>query len=221
MDLAGYSPTVYGLSSTGSYGAVTNSGGTNSVLTVNQSGTALYSGQIADGATSKVALVKQGNGLLTLNGADNYSGGTTVYAGTLQLGFPDTGALGKGGLTVNGGMVDLQGNSLSPANGTALPSLAGTGGTISDSSTAAGTTLLSVSGASGATTFSGAIQNGPSGPRDRVPQVRREQPDARRKQQLQRRHERQWRRAGLRRQQRPANFRHGERQWRRAEHVEL
>ena len=91
--------------------------------------------------------------------ANTYSGGTIVSGGTLQLDVFSS--LGKGGLTVNGGLVNLHNVNLGVAFSNTLPYLAGSGGTISDSS-GPGTTLLSVSGASGATTFAGAIQNGPN-----------------------------------------------------------
>ncbi|WP_295132265.1 autotransporter domain-containing protein [uncultured Reyranella sp.] len=68
-------------------------------------------------------LYKQGEGLLVLSGLHDYLGGTTVNEGTLRLGagasLPSTGAL-----TVNGGVFDLNGNSLT------VGALSGAGGTI-------------------------------------------------------------------------------------------
>ena len=64
-------------------------------------------GSIAGGAP----LLKTGAGMLTINGANTFTGGTTLNAGTLQLG--NNSALGDpdGPLTVNGGTLDLGANS--------------------------------------------------------------------------------------------------------------
>ncbi len=64
-------------------------------------------------------LTKAGPGLLNLSGSNNYTGGTTIVAGTLQLG--STNAIGTNNLTVGGGTLDLAGNS------TAVKALNGTG----------------------------------------------------------------------------------------------
>ena len=149
-----------------------------------------------------------------------HSGGTTVSAGTLQLGAGNAVALGTGGLTVNGGLVDLQGNSLTFANGNALPSLAGTGGVITDSS-------------------SEHQQYPADGQPDRQHDLRRldHQRVARRgarpgkgrrragyafrQQYLRRRHDDQCWRVAVRHKQRPAHDWRGQRQWRRPAGVEL
>ena len=77
---------------------VMNSSSGLSVLTINNNaGTDTYSGVIglnaAAGSTyntqtagsGNIALVKTGGGTLTLSGSNNYTGGTTVSAGTLLL----------------------------------------------------------------------------------------------------------------------------------------
>ena len=93
--------------------------------------------------------------MLTLTAANTYNGGTTVNDGTLQLGNPS--ALGTGGLTVTGGELDLNANSVS------LLSLSGNGGTVSDESSSSGsaTVLTVVQGTT--TTFGGTIRDGLSG----------------------------------------------------------
>ncbi len=67
---------------------------------------------------------KNGLGLLTLSGANGYTGGTVVNAGTLQL-APGASLPSIGALVVNGGTMDFNGNNAT-VNG-----LAGLGGTIS------------------------------------------------------------------------------------------
>ena len=86
---------------------------------------------LADGATRHLALSFSG-GTLTLGSADTYSGGTTINAGTLTLG--NAMALGIGGLTMSGGILD----PLMPIRLLFL-ALSGAAGTITDNSVTAGT----------------------------------------------------------------------------------
>ena len=88
-------------------------------LTVNQAGATAFNGKIS-GVGS---LIKSGDGLLGLGGANSYTGGTIVNAGILQL-EPGGSLASTGPLTVNGGSFDLNGNSQT------VGSLSGTGGTI-------------------------------------------------------------------------------------------
>ncbi|MDC0598319.1 autotransporter domain-containing protein [Gammaproteobacteria bacterium] len=62
-------------------------------------GNATINAVIADGAGT--ALTKTGAGTLTLTGANTYSGGTTISAGTVQVSADNQ--LGSGTLTMNGG----------------------------------------------------------------------------------------------------------------------
>lgn len=55
------------------------------------------------------ALVKSGGGTLTLAGANRYSGGTRLEAGTLVAASPD--ALGRGDVEVRGGFLELLGGT--------------------------------------------------------------------------------------------------------------
>ncbi|RJG41438.1 autotransporter domain-containing protein [Mesorhizobium sp. DCY119] len=87
-------------------------------LTFDQTDDATVSNTISGSGT----LTKTGAGTLTLTGNNDYSGGTTVAAGTLQLG--QTNAAGSGGLTVNGGTF-----AMGIYNQT-VSSLQGTGGTV-------------------------------------------------------------------------------------------
>ena len=80
-----------------------------------------------------------GNGCLTLSGNNAYTGGTWVYAGTLQLGSDD--ALGNpcSLLAVQeGGVLDLNGHSLKALW------LGGDGGLITDNSSMPGTSTLTL-----------------------------------------------------------------------------
>ncbi len=55
--------------------------------------------------TNKTSLTKKGEGKLTINTANAYTGGTVLEAGTLVAG--DANALGVGGVTLNGGTLDM------------------------------------------------------------------------------------------------------------------
>ncbi|WP_165847964.1 beta strand repeat-containing protein [Paraburkholderia lacunae] len=79
-------------------GLITLSGG--STISAASSATLTVNGVIRDGGTGQ-SLNKQGAGLVTLNGADSYTGGTSIIQGTLAVGAG--GSLGSGLATVNGG----------------------------------------------------------------------------------------------------------------------
>ncbi len=76
------------------------------------------------GSGGLTVLDSLGGGSLTLIQADAYGGGTDLESGTLVVGYPS--ALGTGGLTVNGGALDLDGYSIT------VPELNGSGGTITN-----------------------------------------------------------------------------------------
>ncbi|MEI7513564.1 MAG: autotransporter-associated beta strand repeat-containing protein, partial [bacterium] len=76
-------------------------------VTINTSGTkTLVEGGVISGAYS---LVKAGTGALSLNGANTYSGGTTLNAGTLNIN--NSGALGLGLFSETGGALKVYGNN--------------------------------------------------------------------------------------------------------------
>lgn len=86
-------------------GAITNTVGTGvstASRTFNFTGAGNISstGLISDG-TSGIALNKEGSGTLTLSGANSYTKGTTITAGTLSAG--NASALGAGDLLISGG----------------------------------------------------------------------------------------------------------------------
>ena len=88
-------------------------------LTINNTGADLFSGNI-QGTGS---LTKIGAGTQTLSGANSYTGGTTLLAGTLQAGSA-TAFVNNTAYTVNGGTLDLNNFKLT------MSSLNGTGGTV-------------------------------------------------------------------------------------------
>jgi autotransporter-associated beta strand protein len=70
---------------------VTNTGGAGATLTTGGNNTSTtFSGVIQDGA-GVTGLTKIGTGTFTLTGANTYTGGTTISAGTLQIGNGATG----------------------------------------------------------------------------------------------------------------------------------
>ncbi len=95
------------------------------------------------------------SGTVSLNVASSYGGGTTVTSGTLNIG--NTTALGStsGQLTVNGGTLNMAGNSITVGN------LTGSGGIISGTS---GTRTLTIGeGNTGGGNYLGQINTGAGG----------------------------------------------------------
>ncbi len=131
LDLSGANLGVGNFTGTG--GTVTNNG-TAAVLSIgngNGSG-GNFQGVLANGSGT-LALSKVGTGTLTLSGANTFTGGTTVSAGTLTLGASDV--LSSGAVTVSGGTLALGANS--DTVGTVLltsGNITGTGGVLTTSS---------------------------------------------------------------------------------------
>lgn len=116
---------------------------TASTLTIVQSSSGTFNGVIGGAGTNEnqLALVKQGAASLVLQGANTYTGGTIVNAGTLQIGAAGsiTGALtvnASAGATavfdLNGRTITLSGLTLGGADSMALANIAdtATGGVI-------------------------------------------------------------------------------------------
>ncbi|MCX6878881.1 MAG: autotransporter-associated beta strand repeat-containing protein [Verrucomicrobia bacterium] len=83
LDLNNTRISVNGLSGTG---LVTNLQTGTAALTVGANDqTSIFDGMITDG-NGTTALAKTGTGILTLTGSNHFSGGTTITAGTLQVG---------------------------------------------------------------------------------------------------------------------------------------
>ena len=156
FDLAGLSTTVPSFS--GASGVVTNSVlATTSTLTVSQTGSTVFGGGLQNGAGLLALAFSGGNGgLLQLSGVNNYSGGTHILAGILQLGS-NTAINGAGALTIDsGGLLDLNGVNagVGALNGS---------GTVNNVA-GYGTSVLTVGNGGNGGAFSGTIQNsGPNG----------------------------------------------------------
>ena len=101
--LQGNSISVGSISGSGN---LENFSSTAATLTVGgNNASTTYSGPIFNGAGggAALALTKQGSGSLTLTNADTYTGGTTISAGTLQLG---DGVVNTGYISNTGGVLD-------------------------------------------------------------------------------------------------------------------
>ncbi|HOD80118.1 MAG TPA: autotransporter-associated beta strand repeat-containing protein [Phycisphaerae bacterium] len=105
FDLNGYDQTVGGLTyilGSGGTKSITNSSATAATLTVNSAANYTFAGPI----TGNLALTKDGAGMLTLTGANTFTGLTTVAGGTLNLNGPgggnNDGAI-KGNITIDPG----------------------------------------------------------------------------------------------------------------------
>jgi len=100
-------------------------------------------------------LTKAGSGTLVL-GTSNYSGGTSLIAGTIQLAGAGTLGSTSGSLVVNSGTLDLNGTNQT------VGALIGTGGTVlNNASSTASTLTVGMGGGSG--TYAGVIADNSSG----------------------------------------------------------
>jgi len=122
----------------------------NATLAFNRSNAVVQGTDISTVITGSGSLIQAGSSMLTLNGTNTYSGGTVLSSGTLKLG--NANALGTGGLTVNGGVMNLAGNSVNVA------AFSGAGGSVTNS--VSGTATLTTTVASGTSTYAGNIANG-------------------------------------------------------------
>ncbi|MEO6477244.1 autotransporter-associated beta strand repeat-containing protein [Luteolibacter sp.] len=149
LDLAANSISINGLTGTG---LVTSSVSGAKTLTVGNNDQTSTFGGIVQNGTGTVSLTKAGLGILTLSGANTYTGTTTVTLGTIKIGNAlaiPTG-LGKGNVALTGSL-DLNGTSIT------INGLSGTGGI---SSNVAGAATISVGDSNQTSSYGGIISNG-------------------------------------------------------------
>ena len=111
-----------------------------------------FSGVLTSAVPGNLALAKIGSGTQTLSGSNNFAGGTTVGGGVLRMGNSQALGPAGGSLTISGGTLDMNGNSLT------VSPLGGIYGAISSSSGTAA--VLTANQASGIGTYGGVLANG-------------------------------------------------------------
>ncbi|QDU26773.1 Hemolysin, chromosomal [Anatilimnocola aggregata] len=126
-------------------------------IEVTGTNTLTYAGIIADNGTGADSFAKSGTGTQTLLGSNSYSGGTTISAGTLQVGNGGTaGVLGSGAVT-NDATLDFKRSDIV----TVANDISGTGAV---NQTGMGTTILTGTNSYGATNITdGILQVGDDG----------------------------------------------------------
>ena len=113
LDLFGFDQTIGSLAGNGT---VTNAGAAAAILTTGGDDTdTLFSGIIQDGAGA-TGLTKAGTGTFTLSGTNTYTGGTTISAGTLQIGNGGNSGSVSGDIIDNGLLAFNRNNNLTYDN---------------------------------------------------------------------------------------------------------
>ncbi|WET38897.1 autotransporter outer membrane beta-barrel domain-containing protein [Citrobacter enshiensis] len=142
LDTNGYHQSLTNLSGEGT---VTNGTATDTILTLNDTATSVFAGDITG---AQLALV-QASGTQVLAGSNNYGGGTTINTGaTLQLGNGGTSGSVAGNVTNNGALAFNRSDSSTfsgAISGSGVVNQTGTGRTI----------LASANSYNGGTTISG------------------------------------------------------------------
>ncbi|MEW6436606.1 MAG: autotransporter domain-containing protein [Pseudomonadota bacterium] len=149
LDLGGYSQSIGSLSGAGT--VTSSAAGAITLTTGSDNSSTIFSGIVQDGSGT-LALTKTGTGTLVLsNPANNYSGATSVEAGTLQAGAANVFGTNSAVTVASGATLDLDGYRQS------LGSLSGAG-TVTSS--AAGAITLTTGSDNSSTIFSGIVQDG-------------------------------------------------------------
>ena len=138
LDMNGFSQAVGALSGSGT---ITSTASGTIGLTTNSGTNTTFSGTYLVGSSTSDSLTKQGSGTLTLSGANTFNGGTTISAGTLQVG--NATALGANGSAVSvtsGAVLDLNGTTMTNTNALTLNGTGiASGGALINSSATTGT----------------------------------------------------------------------------------
>jgi autotransporter-associated beta strand protein len=167
-DTAAVNTTVASLTTagTGTSNAVVGGFTSNSTLTVNNASDTTFGGMLGGSQTNQnnLALAKSGAGALVLNGANTFTGGTTVSAGKVLVG--NSIALGSGAVTMSAassvqtnGPVTIANNITGSVSGTSI------GGNSASASTFNGTITTNTGGfnvsqvSGGTLTLSGTLTN--------------------------------------------------------------
>ena len=154
LDLNGHNTQIGGLTTgspvdTGYTGTptITNTGAGEASLAVSNGADFNFAGAITNG-TSALSMVKLGSGTLTLSGANNYTGGTTISSGTLAINAP--GSLPSGGAVVDNASFNINANSMSGSvSGSGTTTIAN-GVTLTASSFAQGGLTMELAGSAAA-----------------------------------------------------------------------
>ena len=102
LDVNGNTQTIASLTGSANSDVKLSTG--SAALTINGAATSVYSGLIEKAGS---LIVNGSSTIVTLSGANTYSGGTTLTAGTLNINNGGaTSAIGTGALTINGGTID-------------------------------------------------------------------------------------------------------------------
>ena len=113
IDASGSGTLTFG--NTGSI-TLTGAGARNLTLTGTQTGNNTLATIIRDGTGSITSVAKSGSGLWVLSGANTYTGGTTINAGTLEMGNATAlGANNSAATVTSGAVLDLNGTTMTSA----------------------------------------------------------------------------------------------------------
>jgi autotransporter-associated beta strand protein len=153
--------TIGNLTGAGNVDPIYGQGTAIRTLQVNQTTDATFSGALNDGTSGRVlGFAKSGAARLVLSGTNNYTGGTTIGAGTLLV----NGSLSNTAVTVNGGATlggsgIIRGAVSVQGGGTLAPGASIGTLTISNNLVLAGTTFVEVNANNGQRDFVQGVGN--------------------------------------------------------------
>ena len=110
LNCNGKNITIAALSTSGNAASLNkiHNGTANATLTINTQTNSVFSGDITDGSSGQLALVKNGIGLIELNEANHYTGTTTINNGVVKLNKPGGNTISENsGLVLNGGELQI------------------------------------------------------------------------------------------------------------------